>query len=249
MAQTCAICGAEINLVQQVKLRDGNFICRGTCKKLGFKTFDYQHMTLDDVKAHIAQVEKGTKIWNELMAPDKAKRKSMKRWNSSVYVAEDLGLMANVETNYKFIVFGKSEKVCVYRIADLFDYTFDKQTKIVDGKPQSDYYIQYSFSNTPGMANFDVKTSGEASYKAAKKYYDTLFGIQDTLGNFMNKSKAQLDALKAAADVAKAMKDGGDVDASAENAAAALGKVLKGDRQKWIDLAEKSLAAYGGSPF
>ncbi|MBO4636957.1 MAG: hypothetical protein J5685_07405 [Clostridiales bacterium] len=249
MAQKCAICGDDINLVQQLKLRDGNFICRGKCKKLGFKTFDYQHMALDDVKAHFAQVEKGTKIWTELMAPDKAKRKSMKRIGSPVYVAENLGLMAFVETNYKFFLFGKTEKACVYRIADLFEYKLDKSTKIVDGKPQNDYVIQYSFSNTPGMADFDVKTTGDASYKSAKKYYDTLFGIQDTLGNFANKSKAQFEALKAAADVAKAMKDGGDVDSSAENAAAALTKVLKGDRQKWIDLASKSLAPYGGNPF
>ena len=28
MANKCAICGAEINLIQTQKLADGNFICR-----------------------------------------------------------------------------------------------------------------------------------------------------------------------------------------------------------------------------
>lgn len=46
MANKCAICGAEINLFQTQKLADKNCICRKTCRKKGFKAFDYVHADL-----------------------------------------------------------------------------------------------------------------------------------------------------------------------------------------------------------
>lgn len=33
MANQCAICGADINLIQTQKLSDGNCICRKNCRK------------------------------------------------------------------------------------------------------------------------------------------------------------------------------------------------------------------------
>ena len=56
MANKCAICGAEINLFQTQKLADGNCICRKTCRKKGFKVYDYVHANLYGVQAQIAQV-------------------------------------------------------------------------------------------------------------------------------------------------------------------------------------------------
>lgn len=38
MANKCAICGADINLIQTQKLSDGNCICRKNCRKKGFKS-------------------------------------------------------------------------------------------------------------------------------------------------------------------------------------------------------------------
>ena len=55
MANKCAICGAEINLIQTQKLADGNCICRKNCRKNGFKEYDYVHGNLPGVKAHLAQ--------------------------------------------------------------------------------------------------------------------------------------------------------------------------------------------------
>ena len=40
MANQCAICGADINLIQTQKLSDGNCICRKNCRKKGFKVYD-----------------------------------------------------------------------------------------------------------------------------------------------------------------------------------------------------------------
>ena len=110
------------------KLADGNFICRKVCRKKTMKWFDCIPATLDDVTAHIAQVEKGTKIWTELLMPlKKSKNKDEKLvqlGKGDLYVSPSTGLVALIETRYKFMVFGKSEVACVYRLADLVQYDF-----------------------------------------------------------------------------------------------------------------------------
>ena len=69
MANQCAICGADINLIQTQKLSDGNCICRKNCRKKGFKSYDYVHSNLPGVKAHLAQAERGTKLWEHYFIP------------------------------------------------------------------------------------------------------------------------------------------------------------------------------------
>lgn len=66
MADKCAICGANINLIQTQKLADGNCICRKNCRKKGFKAYDYVHGNLQGVKAHLTQVERGTNMKGKL---------------------------------------------------------------------------------------------------------------------------------------------------------------------------------------
>ena len=97
MANQCAICGADINLLQTQKLSDGNCICRKNCRKKGFKVYDYVHSNLPGVKAHLAQVERGTKLWEHYFIPrekTKDKSKKLKRFGTYLYVAEDIGRMA-----------------------------------------------------------------------------------------------------------------------------------------------------------
>ena len=142
MANKCAICGAEINLFQTQKLADGSCICRKTCRKKGFKTFDYVHANLYGVKAHLAQVERGTKLWNYYFVPrmkTKDKTQKLKRFGSPLYVAEDIGLMAYIQNDYKFMIFGKTTRACVYRIADLRAYNYEEriENNSGDSKPQT----------------------------------------------------------------------------------------------------------------
>ena len=99
MANQCAICGADINLIQTQKLSDGNCICRKNCRKKGFKSYDYVHSNLPGVKAHLAQVERGTKLWDHYFVPrmkTKDKSKKLKRFGTYLYVAEDIGMMAYI---------------------------------------------------------------------------------------------------------------------------------------------------------
>ena len=65
----CAICGAEVGLISEQKLADGNYICRKVCSKKCLKIFDKVEATLDSVKSHIEQVEFGTKVWDQIFVP------------------------------------------------------------------------------------------------------------------------------------------------------------------------------------
>ena len=248
--QKCAICGAEINLIQQQKLADGNYICRKTCRKKGFKNFDFVHGTLPQVTAHLAQVERGTRLWETYFIPrrkTKDKAKKLHRFGSALYVAEDVGLMAFVETRYKIFIFGKTELACVYRIADLVGYAYETGTKETsDGKSQNTFFAHLTFRGVEGLADFNVPISGNKEFEKLEKYFNTLFGIQKTLGNIANTWKSQINAAKALGSALNtAMKEGeGEaLEGQAQEAAAALDTAIYGDRTEWIRRADEALAA------
>lgn len=243
--QKCAICGAEINLFQQQKLADGNYICRKVCQKKGFKELDYVHGNLPQVQAHIAQVEFGTKVWNDIFVA-KRKEKKLKRFGSPVYVAEDIGLMALVETSYKIFIFGKTERACVYRIADLVQYEMETEQKTnSEGKPETQYFCHFYFRNVEGLSDFRISIGNSKSYDAIAKYFNELFGIQKTLSNLKNTWSAQMDAIKAVGAGLKAVANGEEnVEEKAATAADALDVMTYGDRTEWIRKADETLAKY-----
>lgn len=185
MANQCAICGADINLIQTQKLSDGNCICRKNCRKKGFKSYDYVHSNLPGVKAHLAQVERGTKLWEHYFIPrekTKDKSKKLKRFGTYLYVAEDIGLMA---------------------------------------------YFK--------------------DFEKLKKHFDTLFGIQNTLGNASNVWKQQMTAVKdIASGFSAAVKGEADAGDKAAQAIDSLDAAIHGDRTEWIQKADAALAAFNG---
>ena len=247
----CAICGAEVGLMSEQKLADGNFICRKVCGKKTFKNFDKVHATLGDVNAHIEQIEKGTRIWNELLLPlKKAKDKDEKlkvlgNGGPLLYVSPSTGLVALVETRYKIFIFGKSEMACVYRLADLVQYDYEEeQIKNSEGKMETQSYCYLCFKDTAGMYGFRLKVSGRAAYESLEKYFDQLFGIQKTLRNSFRNAKRQINAVKAFTDAAKAAKAGTLDEEQAAATIGALDASVYGDRTKWIQKADEALAAF-----
>ena len=245
----CAICGAEVGLMSGQKLADGNYICRKVCRKKTLKYFDCIPATLDDVTSHIAQVEKGTKIWNELLLPlkkSKNKDEKLKQLGTGdLYVSPSTGLVALVETRYKFIVFGKSEFACVYRLADLAQYDYDEEVvKNSEGKEEKKSFCVMAFRNTVGLYEFRLPVRGQKDYESIAKYFDPLFGIQRTLGNSLKNAKRQLDAIKGAASIVKGAVNGTMDEAQAAEAAGAVGAYFEGDRTEWIKKADAALAPY-----
>ena len=247
----CAICGTEIGLMSEQKLVDGNFICRKVCSKQTFKIFDKVNATLGDVTAHIEQVEKGTRIWNELLLPlKKTKDKTQKlkclgTGGPLLYVSPSTGLVALVETNYKFFLFGKTQRACVYRLADLVQYDYEEETvKGSDGKTETKEYCAMMFKDTAGMYGFRLGVGNSKSYESMVKYFDTLFGIQKTLGNSFKNAKRQMNAIKAFAGAVKAAKDGTLDETQAAATVGALDASVYGDRTEWIKKADGALAPY-----
>ena len=247
----CAICGAEVGLLTEQKLADGNYICRKVCSKKTFKIFDKVSATLGDVTSHIEQIEKGTRIWTELLLPlKKSKNKEEKLkclgiGGPLLYVSPTTGLMALIETRYKFMVFGKSELACVYRIADLVQYDFEEETsKTSDGKTETKQYCAMMFKDTAGMYGFRLQVSGKKGYDNVAKYFDTLFGIQKTLGNAFKNARRQMDAVKAAVVAVKGAAAGTLDEAGAAAAVGTLDAAIYGDRTELIAKADAALAKF-----
>jgi len=247
----CAICGAEVGLVSGQKLADGNYICRKVCSKKTFKIFDKVSATLDDVNAHIEQVETGTKIWNELLLPlMKSKNKEEKLKCLGVggpllYVSPSTGLVALVETNYKIFIFGKYYRACVYRLADVASYEYEEEVvQNSEGKQETKGYCHMIFNNTIGLYDFRLGVTGWKGYESVAKYIDTLFGIQRTLRNSINNAKRQLDALKSVAGTIKAAASGTLDEEQAAGTIEAVDNYLHGDRTEWIAKADAALAPY-----
>ncbi len=247
----CAICGAEVGLMSEQKLADGNYICRKVCSKKTFKIFDKVSATLGDVTAHIEQIEKGTRIWNELLLPLKkakdkdAKLKSFGVGGTLLYVSPSTGLVALVETRYKIFIFGKSELACVYRLADLVQYDYEEEkVKTSDGKTETKEYCSMMFKDTTGMYGFRLEVANSKSYESMAKYLDTLFGIQKTLGNAFKNAKRQMDAIKSFTGAVKAAAAGTLDEEQATAAVGALDASVYGDRTEWIKKADAALEPF-----
>ena len=244
MANTCAICGASINIFQSQKLADGNYLCRKVCCKKALKYFDFVNATLPEYQVHVAQVERGTKIWEQLFG-DSGVGKNIERRFDPVYVAPELGLMALVETRYRFLFFGASQVACVYRIDDLVGYEMEQESKTVDGKQQTEYFVHYAFRRAKGMADFRVKYERESLCKTVEIYVNNLFGIQKTLGNSLNNWRRQKNAIQGVASAIGAMSQGQDVaEAKADAALDALDVAIYGDRSALTAKADAALAAF-----
>jgi hypothetical protein len=244
---TCAICGAEVGLISEQKLADGNYICRKLCVKKCMKLFNKVEATLDSVNSHIEQVEFGTKAWNQIFVPltkTKVKAEKLKRFgkNGELYVSPSTGLVALTENRYKIFIFGKSTIACVYRLADLYGYDYDSETvKNSEGKEETKHYCVLTFNNTPGLyeVRLEVRTR---EYEDMEKYFNTQFGIQKTLRNIGNTWKQQINAAKSVVDAVKAVKDGTLDEDQAEATADALNAAQYGDRTEWIAKADAALA-------
>lgn len=248
----CAICGAEIGLVSEQKLADGNYICRKVCGKKTFKIFDKVNAMLGDVTEHIAQIEKGTRIWEEVFVPLMKTRNKEEKLHQLIglrgvqgYVSPSTGLIALIENRYKIFIFGKSTMACVYRVADLYDYDYECETvRNSEGKEEKKHFCILIFKNTTGMYAPRIEISSMADFISIEKYFNKLFGIQKTLRNSLNNAKRQMNAVKSFTAAAKAAMDGTLNEEQAASTLDALDASVYGDRTEWIRKADEALAAY-----
>ena len=62
--------------------------------------------------------------------------------------------MAYIQNDYKFWIFGKTTRACVYRIADLRAYNYEERIENTggDSKPQKKSFVRMAFINTEGLS-------------------------------------------------------------------------------------------------
>ncbi len=248
----CAICGVEVGLMSEQKLADGNYICRKVCSKKTFKVFDKVAATLPDVNAHIQQIEFGTKVWDQIFVPLKSTKNKEEKLDeirgikgNLMYFSPSTGLLALVENRYKFFIFGKTTLACVYRVADLYDYEYESEvSKDAEGKEITKHFVNMTFRNVAGLYNARLELDSKSDFFSMEKYFDKLFGIQDTIRNSINNAKRQVNAFKAVAGAVKAAaNEDADIAAKTENAFDAMEASRYGDRTEWIKKADAALAS------
>lgn len=180
-----------------------------------------------------------------MQAKDKSKK--LKRLGTYLYVAADIGLMAYVQNDYKFMMFGKTTRACVYRIADLRSYKYEEQLVKNGDKTEKKPAARLSFTNTQGLYEIVLPMNNRKDFEALKKYFDTLFGVQNTLGNASNVWKQQMTAVKdIAAGFSATVKGEADAGDKAAQAIDSLDAAIYGDRTEWIQKADAALAAFNG---
>ena len=245
----CAICGAEVGLLAQQKLADGHFICRKVCAKKALKLFDFIPANLPQLQDHIAQVEFGTKVWNQIFVPLlKTKNKDEKIRGFCQYddfkVSPSTGLVAVTQDDYKFFIFGKTTRAIVFRLADLYRYDYETEvSKDSEGKEITKHFAHLVFNNTSGLFDFRMPCSDKNDFDALEKYLNNMFGIQKTLKNSVNNAKRQLDAIKAVAGAVKEAATGGaNLEEKGNAAIDAVNANIYGDRTEWIKKADAALA-------
>ncbi|MBE5767547.1 MAG: DUF4428 domain-containing protein [Clostridiales bacterium] len=249
---TCAICGAEVNLLSGQKLADGNYICRKVCGKKCFNNLDKVSAHLSEITEHFEQIEKGTRIWNEVLLPLKESKNKAERpvefgtsGGADLYVSASTGLVALVETHYKFFIFGKYQKACVYRIGDIASYEyFEEEQKNSEGKVEKKHFMSLIFDNTPGLAAFNLQLSTQKACEKLEKCLNEIFGIQKTLKNSFNNAKRQLEAIKSVAGAVKSAAQGNLDEETVMQAMDDVGTYVRGDRTEILAKADAVLAKF-----
>ena len=151
------------------------------------------------------------------------------------------------QVDYNFFIFGKSTRACVYRIADLIGYDMEETEVKTSNGTEKKIVMHLSFAKTEGMCEFTVPLSDGQEFNRICNYFDTLFGIQKTLGNAMNNWNRQTAAIKSVASGIKAAMNGAEnIGEKAADAAGALDAAIYGDRTDLIRRADTVLAAFPG---
>ena len=104
--------------------------------------------------------------------------------------------------------------------------------------------------NDSSLKNLKIAFASDFHIKAfekLQKYFDTLFGVQKTLGNAANTWKQQMTAIKdVASGLSAAMRGQEDAGEKAAAAINSLDAAVYGDRTEWIRRADAALAAFNG---
>ena len=241
--QECKNCGAVVGLLQQIKLNDGNYICRKCASKVHPLFEPVNQRTFELYKEHLKQLEEGQLLYEKLFVPRKKHADKSKRLKKigGLEVAKDIGLIAAVKKRGGFLFWGGVNYYMVFRLADLFEYEYSKETSFdINNKKNEKHFVNYAFWDTPGCSDFRVEVIGETFFINAAKYFNECFGLKRDI--VVDDSwKKQIDNIKTAAKSIKSLFTGKTEEAKTDEVVAMTEeqkKQLYGDRTEWIAKAD-----------
>ncbi len=241
--KNCEICNAEIGLIKQIKLADGNFICRD-CLKKAISYFNHMEKTLYDYKDHMKQLDDGKKLYEAYFAKNK---KVEKTGNGHILIDPQTALICFTEMKGQILFWGGTRYSMVFRLADIDRYEDEViYEKGSDGKNVEKHAVHFFFRNTPGLYDFKMKTDGGWA-RVIENEINKALGLKGLKGIKTGWKKGMED-IKTATAVAGnikniiANKDGGE-EAIAEDAKQAIDSINDSFYNGRQELCEKADAA------
>ena len=249
--QTCSQCNAEVGLLQQVKMRDGNYLCRACANNTHPLFAPASERSLAVYEAHLKQLEQGKILYEKLFIPRKKpadKSMKLKKLGGGMIVAKDIGLLAIVQKRGVILFWGGTPYYMVFRLADLFKYEYSQERDLALGskaKSEVKHYLNFAFWDTTGLDEFKVKMASESACTSAEKYFNECFGLNRKVKHIAGTLKGHIQDVKMAAQGLKTIlsKDATDEDKvrGAEQLTQAAKNELYGDRTELIAKADAAM--------
>jgi len=242
--QVCEICNAEVGFLQQVKMRDDNYVCNKCAGKTHPLFEPVNVRTLQLFNEHRKQLEDGKILYEKLFVPRKnaaEKAQKLKKFSGGMEVAKDIGLISVSGKRGGFLFWGGTPYYMVFRIADLYKYDYSSvTTRSSDGKTVTKHYINFIFLETPGLDRFRIDLFNTAGFVSTAGFFDECFGIKRDLRSLTNPLKNQIANVKTAVQGIKTLLSG-DKEVFVEQMWQAEIDQLYGERAEWIAKAETAI--------
>lgn len=185
MKMNCGVCGKEIGILGQIKLADGNVICRD-CEKQVSPFFVPLECSLQTYHGNIRQNEDGLKLYEAYFNKNK---KAVKLCDN--HVIYDPGTALVCIFGDRGGIFNRKKFYNVFRLADLEKYEQTSRfQRTADGSNNQVHCIYLSFKGErEGLSNFMIETENSKAKQLIKEFDLALGGNTKGAFGFANAMK------------------------------------------------------------
>lgn len=186
----CAVCDKEVGFQGQIKLSDGNFICRD-CEKKVSPFFEPSESTLETYKGNLKQNEEGKKLYDAYFSNNK---KAVKLCDTRVIF--DPGTALICIFGERGDIFSKKRFYNVFPLADLEKYELTSRfQKTAEGANSQVDCIYLSFAGErEGLSSFKIATDAVKAKRLIKEFDRAL--EENTTDSLRRADAAIREALK-----------------------------------------------------
>lgn len=185
MKMNCSVCGKEIGFLGQIKLSDGNVICKD-CEKQVSPFFVPLECSLQTYHGNLKQNEEGLKLYEAYFNKNK---KTVKLCDN--HVIYDPGTALVCIFGDRGGIFNRKKFYNVFRLADLEKYEqTSKFYRTADGSNNQTPCIYLSFrGECDGLSSFMIATENSKAKQLIKEFDLALGGNTKGVFGFANAMK------------------------------------------------------------